>query len=42
MKFLSNLGNIALLVFIWAGCLAMLGIIARVSYRMFMIGWGAA
>jgi hypothetical protein len=32
--------NIAIGALIWAGSVLALGIIARVTYAVFMIGWG--
>jgi hypothetical protein len=40
MKY-SNLAYLALTVFIWGVCTMSLGLIARVTWTVFLIGWNA-
>lgn len=42
MNAISNIGNVVLLVGVWIASLLVLGAVAKIGYRIFMLGWGAA
>lgn len=41
MKALDRLGDVALFITIWVICTVLFGIVARVMYDLFMIGFNA-